>query len=207
MDLSNIQFLIAKFHQRNWWPAYKQSYDFTTDWFTYRIAKWKKFLSYLKGRENLLALEIGTFEGRSALWLLENILTASSARLVCIDPFLGKASSAKDVFLSNLELGGYQHKTEVIAGFSQDVLPEFKPEQFDLIYIDGNHEGEQILSDAKMCWALLKPSGLLIFDDYKWPARLAKGLSPRQGIDQFLKRYATELQIIYKDYQVFVRKK
>ena len=46
---------------------------------------------------------------------------------------------------------------------------------FDLIYIDGSHEWEHVLEDARLAWPLLRSGddgrnsgGLLIFDDYLW---------------------------------------
>ena len=36
----------------------------------------------------------------------------------------------------------------------------------DLIYIDGSHLAKDVLSDAILSWKLLKPSGVMIFDDY-----------------------------------------
>ena len=37
---------------------------------------------------------------------------------------------------------------------------------FDLIYIDASHYAPDVLSDAVLAFKLLKPGGILIFDDY-----------------------------------------
>lgn len=39
---------------------------------------------------------------------------------------------------------------------------------FDLAYIDGSHLRLDVLSDAVMCWALLREGGLMVLDDYEW---------------------------------------
>jgi len=64
-------------------------YTYQVDWFTPQLPLWEKYLIPLKGLSNLSFLEIGSFEGRSAVWLLENILTDEASRIVCIDPFHG----------------------------------------------------------------------------------------------------------------------
>ena len=61
--------------------------EFTSDWFSEHIPLWESQLFRLKGEANLSFLEIGAFEGRATLWLLNNILTHSSSGITCIDPF------------------------------------------------------------------------------------------------------------------------
>src|SRR3990167_4115691 len=60
---------------------YHQSYQFTSDMFTARIPVWAKVLEPWKGRANIRYLEVGTYEGGSAIWMLENILTHPTARM------------------------------------------------------------------------------------------------------------------------------
>jgi len=66
-----------------------RDYVYQVDWFTPQMPLWEKYLSVYKGKEDLSFLEIGSFEGRSAVWLLETILTDDTAKLTCIDPFHG----------------------------------------------------------------------------------------------------------------------
>ena len=72
-----------------YYPAhpYQKEYNFTSDWFTPHIPIWEKVLSPLKGKPDIRYLEIGVFEGRSSLWIAENILTHPSSHLTVIDPF------------------------------------------------------------------------------------------------------------------------
>ena len=48
---------------------YKKQYRFSEDWFTNNIPVWQSMLERFKGKENLRYLEIGVFEGRSAIWM------------------------------------------------------------------------------------------------------------------------------------------
>lgn len=55
-------------------PAAKP-YKFTEDWFSGNIPLWTEVLAPFKGKPDIHYLEIGVWEGRSAIWVLENILT------------------------------------------------------------------------------------------------------------------------------------
>ena len=54
--------------------AYQKQYDFTEDWFTRNIPVWTKIFEQYKGKADIKYLEIGVAEGRSLMWMLENIL-------------------------------------------------------------------------------------------------------------------------------------
>jgi predicted O-methyltransferase YrrM len=63
---------------------------FNYDWTSQNIELFNTTLAHLNGAP-ARGLEIGSFEGRSALWFCENILTHPEARLICIDTFVGSA--------------------------------------------------------------------------------------------------------------------
>lgn len=52
---------------------YKKNYSFTDDWFSIHIPIWAKALAPFAGKPNLKYLEVGVFEGRAAMWMLEEI--------------------------------------------------------------------------------------------------------------------------------------
>jgi hypothetical protein len=47
---------------------YRKDYRFTADWFTPAIPVWKKVLKDYQGKPDIHYLEVGIFQGRSALW-------------------------------------------------------------------------------------------------------------------------------------------
>jgi hypothetical protein len=53
---------------------------------------------------------------------------------------------------------------------------------------------------------LLKPNGLLAFDDYQWGAHLPASKSPKLGIDLFLERHLGEYELLEQGLQVWIRK-
>lgn len=180
-------------------------YTFSTDWFTHHIPTWEKYLDRFKGQPRIHYLEIGVFEGRSALWMLENILTHPSARLTGIDTFPG---DLKERFLANVRTAGFGEKVTVIAGRSQRELRRLPLDSFDIIYIDGSHAADEVLADAVLSWALLKPGGIVIFDDYAWARDVFPNeLRPQVAIDAFLETHKIFLDILYRDTQVLVRKR
>jgi predicted O-methyltransferase YrrM len=159
----------------------------------------------LRGMPELRTLEIGSFEGRSALWLLENILTHPSSQLICVDPFLPHIEVRFD---HNLRLCANPQRLQKRQGYSQDVLPTLPSHHFDLIYVDGNHQAVHVLFDAMQAWRLLKKGGILIFDDYQWHDKTDPRASqrPQLAIDLFLEQHANQLECLHIGWQVIVQK-
>lgn len=200
--------------------------NFTANWFDDHIPEWEKHLAVFKGKDYLSFLEIGSFEGRSALWTLENILTGKNCKIVCIDTFQGSAehpdmnvdtNGIYRRFHENLKL--HSDKVIVGQGVSQELLREMKLDTFDFIYIDGSHKASDVLEDAVLSWRLLKQGGIMCFDDYFWShfsnryheegkevdpdAQLQE---PRIAIEAFIQVFRTQYEIIGAKEQVFLKK-
>ena len=77
---------------------------------------------------------------------------------------------------------------------------------FDFIYIDGSHNGEDILSDAIEAFKILKVNGLMFFDDFLQHDD-NRILQSYLGIDKFLSLYSDYLKIEYFQNNLVVRKK
>lgn len=197
---------------------------FNSDWFSPHITIWKQVLGPLQGKPNLHFLEVGSHEGRSACWILTNILTHASSKLTCIDLFemndestecyqrlnlpLPEIGTIEQTFDSNILAINAEKKVMKRKGSSRTVLRTLMPNSFDVAYIDGSHYSSAVLFDAVLIVDLLKPSGLIIFDDYLWncfPEAPMK--NPRAGIDAFLTLFQNEIEIIHREYQVIVRKR
>jgi len=83
--------------------------------------------------------------------------------------------------------------------------PEDHP-TFDFIYIDGSHKAKDVLTDACMAWQLLKPEGVMVFDDYLWGDPRDALHRPKIAIDAFTNIFGEELSIVYAGHQLAVRK-
>jgi predicted O-methyltransferase YrrM len=188
---------------------YRTRYEFTRDAFTFNLPVWEKALAPYRGREGLRYLEVGLFEGRSALWMLENVLTHPSSTLVGIDPF-GDPYGVENVegrFYANLEKSGRKNQVTVIKGYSGPELRKLPPESFDIIYVDGSHAAPDVLEDAVLCMRLLKTGGLLIFDDYKWNLGAPLIDRPEAALNAFMYFYGPRFEVVHADYQVFLRRR
>ena len=113
------------------------------------------------------ALEIGSFEGRSTLWLCENILTAEDARIDCLDLFA--TDPVHGDYLSRFRHNTSEHtwKVREVHGPSFEGLRQVEG-PYDIVYVDGWHSAFGALADGVMSWPMLKVGGVMVFDDYLW---------------------------------------
>lgn len=191
------------------WRYYKgtlsneKKYNFSVDWTFWHTETWEQVLSKFKGKPTVHYLEIGVFEGRTLIWMLENILTHRTARATCIDIFQG---NLKEVFLSNLKKSGFANKVTTITGFSQTELKYLPKESFDIIYIDGDHYAAAVLTDAVLSWQLLRNEGILIFDDYLLEEQLPIEFRPKGAVNAFITFYRNNIEIVHRGKQVILRK-
>ena len=68
---------------------YQQPYVFNddNDWFTHKLPAWEVALKDKVGEPGLNYLEVGVYEGRSVLWMLENVLTDPTSTVTGVDIF------------------------------------------------------------------------------------------------------------------------
>ncbi len=183
-------------------------YRFTAWWHKSRAEEWERVVSPWAGIENLNYLEVGVFEGRSLLWMIENVLTHPSTTATAIDVFMDDYEATFD---ANIEASGASSRITKLKEPSQTALRRLPLESFDIIYIDGSHTADDVLADAVLSWDLLRPGGLIIFDDYQWNGRphggaLPPELLPKIAIDTFVTAHRYELQMVSRGAQVMLRK-
>jgi hypothetical protein len=183
-------------------------YRFTAYWHKSRAKDWERELSAYKGRENLRYLEVGVFEGRSLIWMIENVLTHPTSSAVAVDIFMDEYEATYD---ANIVASGAAKRVTKIKEPSRTALRKLELASFDIIYIDGSHTADDVLADAVLSWDLLREGGLVIFDDYAWTGRpkgsaLPPELLPQVAIDAFITSYRYEVDVVNKRGQVFLRK-
>lgn len=193
-------------------PVAAAAPQFTSDWFSRHIPVWTQLLAPWMGRE-AHALEIGSYEGRSAIWLCEHVLTHAASRLTCIDLFSGDGSQDYSVaegdrlyerFATNI--ARHIGKLRVWRGESGRLLRQHPVgPAYDFIYIDGSHKSWHVLEDAILSWRLLKVGGVLLFDDYMG-GETSNHHYPHLGINCFIACHQDALQIVHRGYQLAVRK-
>jgi predicted O-methyltransferase YrrM len=115
-------------------------------------------------------LEIGMAWGVSTLFILQALFEngASFRPHVIMDPSQDRTfhnaalRSLRDLAINEM-VEFYQEPSEL-------VLPRLVQEGriFDLAFVDGNHHFEYVFTDLRFIHQLLRPGGLVIFDDTDW---------------------------------------
>ncbi len=195
-------------------PLPHPKYRFTFDWVTPHASAWENDLAHLKGKPGARGLEIGCFEGQSACWFLDNVLTHPTSRLTCVDPFAIPMDSVllryfERYFDDNVAASGAGDRVTKLVGSSQVVLRALSPASFDFVYVDGSHRVGDVLQDSVLAWTLLRSGGTAIFDDYDLVDDVATGLlarAPGRALDAFLTLLGESATIARRDWQLVVRK-
>ncbi|MEG3953923.1 tetratricopeptide repeat protein [Microcoleus sp. herbarium2] len=185
---------------RGWVECAAKDYQFTQDWFTHNIPIWKRHLQEFTGIADFQVVEIGSFQGMSACWLLDNILTHPTAKITCIDLYF------QEHFKGNIVKTGAADRVIELEGYSQDLLVDLTSEYYDVAYIDGCHKPTSALQDAILSWRLVKVGGLMIFDDYEFTFPDSPEQDTKIGIDVFLEMFGSQLKVVHKGYQLIVKK-
>jgi len=149
-------------------------------------------------------LEIGSLQGNSATHFLNNYDIGS---MVCCEPF-GRTKTVpdKELFLLNIEKTGQKDKVDLVELMSDDFFKQNK-KTYDFIYIDGSHEYLQVKKDTINGWKCLDIGGIMIFDDYKMCTLYTDdGIGAKPAIDEFLKTYEGEYELLVKKYQVIIKR-
>jgi predicted O-methyltransferase YrrM len=184
--------------------------EFTKDWFTYHIPAWKDFLDKLQPKR---AIEIGSYEGRSACWLIENY--PKLVTLYCIDPWMDEDIESRfDANIAEAEKtsGVSVEKIKSRSAPALIELARHQPSAFDFIYIDGSHTAPDVLTDAVLALQLIKVGGIIAFDDYLWLDDSTGGRDvlevPKLAVDAFVNIYHKQVRVVrYAPlYQLYVQR-
>jgi len=188
--------------------------ELTTDWTSRYFPQWAAMLAERQDQP-LEVLEIGSWEGRAAIFFLRLL---KNCRVTCIDTFEGSfehtlvpnwANLIPDMerrFDSNMaEFGSRVTKMKSRSSLALAQL-SIQGRQFDLVYVDGSHKSADALSDAVLTWPMVRPRGIVIFDDYEWKMLPDEIDRPKLGIDGFLAVHARQYRELYKGYQLIIEK-
>jgi predicted O-methyltransferase YrrM len=195
-------------------PLPHPKYRFTFDWVSPHAEAWRRDLAHLKDKPGVRGLEIGCFEGQSACWFLDNVLTHPTSRLTCVDPFSIPMDSVllryfEGYFDHNVAASGAGDRVFKLVGSSLVVLRSLSPAQFDFVYVDGSHRVGDVLQDAVLAWTLLRAGGIAIFDDYDLVDDVAAGLfarAPGRALDPFVSILGASAKVMRSDWQLVLKK-
>lgn len=195
---------------------YLNNYTFDQmDSFSLNVFTWSHFFKkYKLENKSIKYLEIGCFEGRSSVFLLENI---KNATCTFVDPFeeyeemtkstgQNKYSQIYKNFINNID--NFSVRCEVFKCSSDQYFNEIElNKKFDLIYIDGSHFFEDVYKDAINSFNHLYTGGFIIFDDFFWSWYTNFRENPFFGVCKFLEKEKNNLQILFVGDQLIIKKK
>lgn len=186
----------------------------TYDFFSRNIFDWYKVLDKFKNKK-FKYLEIGSFEGNSALFIIKYFKNSS---LVCVDQWKqlhkrdGNREGYEHLPIDTIErnfdnnLKNYTRRF-VKKKISSDLFFAKNDELFDIIFIDGSHYAKDVWNDCLNSWSILKINGILILDDFFWKGYENLQDNPAFAINKFLKRIKDEYKIIrLTKIQLFLKK-
>jgi predicted O-methyltransferase YrrM len=185
------------------------------NWFTVHADRYfERHLMQYAGLPGRRFCQIGAFTGDATCWLLEHVVTDPTSLLVDVDTWEGSDESSHHSFDWDQVEQIYDTRTQ--AARNDGRLAKFKgpsqrffdstTEPFDFIYIDGDHTAFAVLNDAVSAYRLLKPGGLLAFDDYLWQSGKTDEHNPALAIDAIRSIYRDRLEHVDIGHQVWLRR-
>jgi predicted O-methyltransferase YrrM len=198
---------------------HENGYVFSRDWFSRHIPTLTTLIEKYKPKN---ILEIGSHEGRSTSWLIEQCSKTAQAPIsvTCIDPWQWPPPPEKPIPGSNMEVqvqsrfdintklaisrAVYQVRFKKMRMPSSQALAQLITEdaKFDFCYIDGSHMAHDVLSDAIMAFHVMSVGSTFVFDDYLWssePLETGNPLhSPKLAIDAFAHVFGKKVHQVSK---------
>jgi len=205
------------------------TYQFTNTWFRDAAKNvWDQFIPQIKPKK---ILEIGSYEGASACYLIDQLAVEFEIEIHCIDTWEGGIEHQDGGFVeanmndvesrfkinTQIAIDNTRKKVNLVVhkGLSDDCLAGLisagKKDYFDFIYIDGSHKAPDVLCDAILGFKLLKVGGHMVFDDYLWSEKLPYGKDlvrcPKPAIDAFTNLFCREVRILPAPlFQIYIQK-
>lgn len=134
--------------------------------------------------ERPLAVEIGSWQGKSSVCLARGLAGKFQPRLCCIDPFdasTGDASAGeyddraraadaglRAAFEANVRDAGVRELLDVRQGMSHDQAADFR-DPIDLLFLDGDHSYAAVRQDFADWAPKVRPGGYLVMHDVRHP--------------------------------------
>lgn len=184
--------------------------DFSTDWTSGNFPNWTRV--FADRREDISRiLEIGAWEGRSAIFFLEFF---RNAQISCIDAFASGGTStnpALHLAEARFDKNTRQYGARVTKIAAESVVALHglikAGKTFELIYVDGSHIRDDVLIDSLMMWRLTAPGTIVIWDDYEGgrPDQAPES-RVKAAIDYFLSLYGKQLSILHRGYQIIAQR-
>ena len=190
----------------------QNNFIYTNNWFNRNIDISMKLLKAIFNNKKVNILEIGSHEGRSTVWMLENLCDKEGSTFTSIDPYLTGdetspvTSQTYQNFRHNTSICKNREKLNQYVSLSQDILPKLIKEEklYDIIYVDGSHKQEDVLFDLNHSDQLLRKGGVILMDDVGFDWNKSDGVIG--ALKTFMWNSTGRYQLILKEYQCALQK-
>ena len=160
--------------------------NISTEFFSVNAYNFYKHLSCLKN--NFKYLEIGSFEGGSAIFVSNKF---KKSLIFCLDNWKKTEDGYSNLDFNdvekNFDFNIKEYKNIIKIKNSSDNFFLDNKQNFDVIYVDGYHRSDQVFKDCVNSWKNLSVGGILICDDYIWYHYSEIKNNPCYGVNKFLK--------------------
>lgn len=117
-------------------------------------------------------VEIGSYKGKSTIWLASGISNQPESLVYAIDPHKGSSERKGEYgkintlpeFMNNVKKAGLGNFVQPIACESEKAAKSFD-KKIDLLFIDGSHTFEAAKNDFVLWSQRLKPDGWVVMHD------------------------------------------
>ena len=121
-----------------------------------------------------LFLEIGTYKGRSAAYMMHRILqSGKDIGFITVDPFDGSGDKYSKYpreiyqdFSQGIKALGI--KVVHLVGRSQDLAPYLADGSLAFVFVDGSHDYQDVKADLEAYLPKVKPGGILAGHDLQY---------------------------------------
>jgi predicted O-methyltransferase YrrM len=185
------------------------NYKYSKNWFNGSELKQQIFNFIDKSKKNSI-LEIGCYEGLSSVFFADNLLQHNDSTLTCVDPYLNIDNNDHKDLLNNSQEKNFDYnitncdnkeKINVFKITSDDFF-KFNKKIYNFIYIDGCHDCDFIERDMENSFNFLEKNGIMWMDDYLG----GNNYNIKNTMDNFLKKYDGQYNLIHSGYQLAIIK-
>jgi predicted O-methyltransferase YrrM len=123
-------------------------------------------------------VEIGSYHGKSTVWLAYGARAGSGAHIHAIDPHLRQSEAP---LRANLERLGLADQVTIVTNTSADAVKDWNQGEIGMLWIDGSHRYDDVAVDVAEWGRFLRPGGFIaLHDTVAWDG-------PRRVVDEIVR--------------------
>lgn len=142
-----------------------------------------------------MGAEIGTHRGKNAASLLARM---PNLTLFMIDPYGGDPEHSLFYQECVTETAFAANRRRIVHAYSPQAADQFSINQFDFVFIDGDHSFDAALADFYAWWPKVKSGGWLFGHDYQHPQEKELGWGVTEAADEFCMAVSGLRPIVYE---------